>query len=118
MSELTKVARYGRHSNSDNLRDTAAAPPLFDGLVIWVRIQAMFARYLPHRTCEPGFANNSPHKPRPAARKRRRNGAASLDFVLATAVILPMVAFVLWAAPRIMNLVYEMTCVLVSWPFL
>lgn len=47
-----------------------------------------------------------------------RRGAASLDFVLAVGVILPMVAFVLWAAPRVMNLVYEMTCVLVSWPFL
>jgi hypothetical protein len=70
----------------------------------------MFARYLPHRTCERKLASN--------AGNRRRPGAASLDFVLATAVILPMVAFVLWAAPRIMNLVYEMTCGLVSWPFL
>ncbi|MGM0485918.1 MAG: hypothetical protein ACQESR_04055 [Planctomycetota bacterium] len=49
---------------------------------------------------------------------RRRVGAASLDFVLAAGVILPMIAFVLWVAPRIMNLVYEMTSVLVSWPFL
>jgi hypothetical protein len=55
---------------------------------------------------------------RAASHRRRRRAAASLDFVLATAVILPMIAFVLWAAPRIMNLVYEMTCVLVSWPFL
>jgi hypothetical protein len=38
--------------------------------------------------------------------------------VLATGVILPMVAVTLWAAPRIMNLVYQMTSVLVSWPFL
>ena len=55
---------------------------------------------------------------RAASHRRRRRAAATLDFVLATAVILPMIAFVLWAAPRIMNLVYEMTCVLVSWPFL
>ncbi len=24
----------------------------------------------------------------------------------------------LWVGPRIMNLVYEMTCVLISWPFM
>lgn len=49
---------------------------------------------------------------------RVRRGAASLDYVLLLAVVLPMVGFTLWAAPRLMNLVYEMTCVLVSWPFL
>ena len=49
---------------------------------------------------------------------RVRRGAASLDYVLLLCVVLPMVAFTLWAAPRLMNLVYEMTCVLVSWPFL
>lgn len=49
---------------------------------------------------------------------RRRRGAATLDYVLLLAIILPMAAFVLWASPRIMNLVYEMTCVLVSWPFM
>ena len=47
-----------------------------------------------------------------------RVGAASLDYILLMAVVLPMVGFVLWIAPRIMNLVYEMTCVLVSWTFL
>ena len=53
---------------------------------------------------------------RPACRRRR--GAATLDYVLVLAVILPLVGFLYWAAPRIMNLVYEMTTVLVSWPFL
>jgi hypothetical protein len=38
--------------------------------------------------------------------------------VLLLAIVLPMAAFVLWASPRIMNLVYEMTCVLISWPFM
>jgi hypothetical protein len=33
-------------------------------------------------------------------------------------VILPLAAFVLWAAPHLMNLVYQMTSVLVSWPFM
>jgi hypothetical protein len=40
-----------------------------------------------------------------------------LDYVLVLAVILPMIAFLLRVAPRLMNLVYEMTAVLVSWPF-
>ena len=61
-------------------------------------------KWLPLRRCSP--------------RADGRRGAASLDFVLALGVILPMVAFVLWAAPRMMNLVYQMTTVLVSWPFL
>ena len=48
----------------------------------------------------------------------RRRGASSLDFVLILGIIMPLAAFMMWVAPRIMNLVYEMTSVLVSWPFL
>ena len=48
----------------------------------------------------------------------RRTGAATLDYVLVMAVVLPLIAFVLRIAPRIMNLVYEMTSVLISWPFM
>ena len=47
-----------------------------------------------------------------------RRGAATLDYVLVLCVCLPMAAFTLWAGPRIMNLVYQMICVLVSWPFM
>jgi hypothetical protein len=50
--------------------------------------------------------------------RRSRRGAATLDYVLVLGVILPLAAFMLWAAPRLMNLVYEMTSVLVSWPFM
>jgi hypothetical protein len=53
-----------------------------------------------------------------ATSRRRRAGAATLDYVLVLAVVLPLIAFVLRVAPRIMNLVYEMTSVLVSWPFM
>lgn len=49
---------------------------------------------------------------------RRRRGIATLDYVLLIGVVLPLAGFVMWAGPRIMNLVYEMTCVLISWPFL
>jgi len=48
----------------------------------------------------------------------RRRGAASLDYILVLGVILPLAVFVLWAAPHLMNLVYQMTSVLVSWPFM
>ncbi len=51
-------------------------------------------------------------------RRASRRGAAALDYVLVLGVILPMVAFVMWAGPRIMQLVYEMICVMVSWPFM
>jgi hypothetical protein len=55
-------------------------------------------------------------------KSRRMNrpprGVATLDYVLLLAIVLPAAAFALWASPRIMNLVYEMTCVLVSWPFM
>jgi hypothetical protein len=47
-----------------------------------------------------------------------RRGAASLDYVLVLGVILPLVAFIMWVAPRIIRLAYEMVCVLVSWPFM
>lgn len=48
----------------------------------------------------------------------RRAGVASLDYVLILGVVLPLVAFVMWAGPRIIRLAYEMICVLVSWPFM
>ena len=49
---------------------------------------------------------------------RRRNGVASLDYVLILAVVLPMLVFVMWAGPRIIRLAYEMIAMLVSWPFM
>jgi len=48
----------------------------------------------------------------------RRPGLASLDYVLILGVILPLVAFIMWIGPRMMQLVYEMYCVLVSSPFI
>jgi hypothetical protein len=49
---------------------------------------------------------------------RRRRGQASLDYVLLLGIVLPLMAFVFRVAPRIMGLVYEMTCVLIEWPFM
>ena len=50
--------------------------------------------------------------------RRKRSGLASLDYVLILGVVLPMVAFIMWAGPRVMGLAYEMVCLLVSWPFM
>jgi hypothetical protein len=47
-----------------------------------------------------------------------RSGVAALDYVLILGVVMPIVALVLWAGPRIMGLAYEMVCGLVAWPFM
>ena len=49
--------------------------------------------------------------------KAGRRGAAALDYILVLLVVMPLILFILRIAPRIMNLVYEMTSVLISWPF-
>jgi hypothetical protein len=41
-----------------------------------------------------------------------------LDYVLVLGVVFPLAAFLMWAGPRIIGLVYEMACMLVSWPFM
>lgn len=46
-----------------------------------------------------------------------RRGAATLDYVLVMGVVMPLVVFVYWAAPRAMNLVFELTSVVMGWPF-
>ena len=48
----------------------------------------------------------------------RRRGAAALDYVLILGVILPMIAFITWIAPRLIALTYEMVAGLIAWPFL
>ena len=57
-------------------------------------------------------------QPRRQTGRPRRAGVAAIDYVLTLGVVLPLVAFIYWVGPNLMNLVYEMTCVLVSWPFL
>lgn len=53
----------------------------------------------------------------PADRRRKRRGNATLDYVLLMGVVLPMIAFVYWIGPRIMNLVFQLTNALLTWPF-
>lgn len=50
--------------------------------------------------------------------RRLRRGVATLDYALLIGVVLPLAAFVLVIAPRIMLRVYEMVCTMVSWPFM
>ena len=49
---------------------------------------------------------------------RRRAGVAALDYVLVLGVVLPLVTFIMWIGPRMMRLVYDMVCLLISWPFM
>lgn len=49
--------------------------------------------------------------------RRRVAGVSALDYALLLGIILPLATFLFWIAPRIMNLVYEMVCALIAWPF-
>ncbi len=50
-------------------------------------------------------------------RPRRRGAVGTLDYVLVLAIVLPMVVLVMLAGPRMIRAVYEMLCVMISWPF-
>ena len=48
----------------------------------------------------------------------QRYGATAVDYVLGLGIVLPLLAVVLPAGRRIMQLVYEFTCTVVAWPFM
>ncbi len=52
------------------------------------------------------------------AGRASRRGAATLDYILVLGVVLPLLAIVIPQGRRMMQLVFEMTCALVSWPFM
>jgi hypothetical protein len=52
------------------------------------------------------------------SRNNARRGAAALDYVLVLGVVLPLVAFIMGVAPRMIERVYEMVCLLISWPWM
>jgi hypothetical protein len=52
------------------------------------------------------------------SKPRRRAGASSLDYVLVLSVTVPLVAILMKMGTRIIQLAYEMVCVLISWPFM
>jgi hypothetical protein len=49
--------------------------------------------------------------------KSRRRGSATIDYFLLMAVVLPLAAFMMQIAPRMMRSVYDLLTVVVSWPF-
>lgn len=53
-----------------------------------------------------------------AGSRRQRRGASTLDYVLTMGVSLPLMGILYVAGPKMMNLVNQMTTVLVSWPFM
>lgn len=47
-----------------------------------------------------------------------RAGVATLDYILVLCVLLPLLAFIVPAGKRIIELSYEMICVMFAWPFM
>ncbi len=58
------------------------------------------------------------------ARKRRgkrpekRRGSATIDYFLVVGVVLPLAAIVWWFGPRAIHAVYDMSTVVIAWPFM
>lgn len=50
-------------------------------------------------------------------RSKPRRGAATIDYFLLMAVVLPLAVFMMQIAPRMMRSVYDLLTVVVSWPF-
>jgi hypothetical protein len=48
----------------------------------------------------------------------RRRGASTLDYILVLGIIMPLATVVVPTGIRILRSVYEMTCVLIAWPFM
>lgn len=50
--------------------------------------------------------------------RTQRRGAATVDYLLGLGVVLPLLVIVLPAGRRAMQLIFELSCALVAWPFL
>ena len=58
------------------------------------------------------------HSQRTKRAARRRRAAATIDYFLIICIVLPLAAFILRIAPRIMQSVYDLLTVMVAWPFM
>ncbi|MFO1093529.1 MAG: hypothetical protein U0992_09485 [Planctomycetaceae bacterium] len=47
-----------------------------------------------------------------------RRGAAAADYMLVLGVVVPLLFIVLPAGRRAMQLVFELACALIAWPFM
>ena len=73
----------------------------------------------PHRIAQTvASCNNSDMSANPKRKGPPRAGAAAVDYVLILAVVLPMVVFLMWVGPRMIRLAYDLTCLVISWPFM
>jgi hypothetical protein len=52
------------------------------------------------------------------AREGTRSGVATLDYILILCVLFPLFAFIMPAGKRMIELSYEMICVMFAWPFM
>ena len=51
-------------------------------------------------------------------KRGKRRGSATIDYFLVVGVLLPLAALVLWFGPRAIQAVYDMSTVIVAWPFM
>jgi hypothetical protein len=51
-------------------------------------------------------------------RLRKRRGSATIDYFLVVGVLLPLAAIVWWFGPRAIHAVYDMSTVVIGWPFM
>jgi hypothetical protein len=49
---------------------------------------------------------------------RKRRGSATIDYFLLVGVLLPLAAIVWWFGPRAIHAVYDMSTVMIGWPFM
>ncbi len=64
-----------------------------------------------------GLSNQTRRK-RSLRKARRRKGSATIDYFLLLGTVLPLAAFMMQIAPRMMRSVYDLLTVIVAWPFL
>jgi hypothetical protein len=48
----------------------------------------------------------------------RAGAVSTLDYILGLCIVLPLIAFAMPAGKRIIELTYEMVCVMIAWPFM
>ena len=51
-------------------------------------------------------------------RAQKRRGSATIDYFLLAGVVLPLAAIFWWFGPRAIHAVYDMSTVVIAWPFM
>jgi hypothetical protein len=58
------------------------------------------------------------HIPPGARQTPQRRGVSAVDYFLAVGVVLPLLLVVIPSGRRMMQLVFELMCTMVAWPFM